>query len=113
LFFTVYGCFCRLYIARGSRFDLNKTQNVLLPAYQVNFSSMMGRPEVTCHHHVALASKIEVSILLTASSGPLVIGRVIGRKGLRRQPIKRADGDVSKTTGEHVASLRKKRGMAM
>ena len=49
-----------LHIVGGAGLDLDETQNVLVPANQVDLATTVGRTLVARDHGVSVSSKIEV-----------------------------------------------------
>src|SRR5260370_17874732 len=81
---AVYGCGGKFYIAGCTSFDFDKTEHVLIPADQVNFSMMPWRAEVAGNHDVSATAQVEVGVLLTAPAGALPGGPIL--RGFCGQP---------------------------
>src|ERR1700749_4200732 len=86
-FMPIDRCLRRLYVVRRARLNLNETKDIAVPADEVNFSPMAGRPVVSGNHDVTKPAQIEIGVFLTASACLLMLGAVVGGKGMRGHPI--------------------------
>jgi len=89
LFVAIHCRFGGLYVARGARLNFDKTQDILVPPNQVDFSPSTRRPKVARHHHVPQTPQVEVRIFLAPPPRPLMHGGIVGRKRSLRHPVQR------------------------
>ena len=90
-----------LHVVGGAGLDLDETQDVLVPANQVDFAATVGRTKIARDHGVSVSSKIEVGGFFTAPAGTQVLRAIVGRQGAARDPVEDANRSVSKAAGEH------------
>src|SRR5579862_6221208 len=95
LLLVVDGRFGRLYVASGPGLDFNKTEDVFVPANEVDLPSTMGRAKVTGNDDVAQFAQIEVGIFLAAASGKLMGRRLVGREHATGKRVEGAYGRMS------------------
>jgi hypothetical protein len=79
----------------------SKAQDAFVPAYQVDFTPSVRRPEITGNHNVAVPSKVEISIFFTSLAGAQVFRDVSSRQGSARDPVENADGGMGEAPGKH------------
>src|SRR6202451_2920339 len=91
-FVAVDGALGRLDSQRSAGLNLIKTEDVGVPADQVNFATELGRAEVSRHHDVAETSQVAAGFLSAPASGALVLRDFIGRKSVEGEPVEGADG---------------------
>jgi len=77
----------RLHRARGARLHFNKTQDIVVPANDVDFSPPPSRAKVARHHHISQTPQMEVRILLPAPPGPLMCGNIVGWERSLGDPV--------------------------
>jgi hypothetical protein len=87
LLVAIHGRFGWLDIASGARLDLDETQHILVPANEVDFSSVMRRPEISRHHYVSTTAQVKVRIFFASLTGALMLRALVRGKGAFRQPI--------------------------
>jgi hypothetical protein len=76
---SINGGFGGLYVARCSRLDLDKTESVLVPSDEIEFTAMVWGPVVASDDDIALSPQVEVGIFLAATARTLVRRQVVGR----------------------------------
>src|SRR3984885_4121461 len=86
---------------RSTGLNLNKTEDIGVPANQIDFATELGRTEVSRHHDVTKLSQVEISFFFAPASGALVLREFIGRKGVQREPVQGADGVTGEQSGNH------------
>lgn len=91
----------RLYGKRRAGLNLNKTQNVFVPADEINISSPPRRAEVAGNHDVAQLSQIEVGSFLAFASSALMGWGRIGRKRPLCKPVQCAQCDMNEAAAGH------------
>src|SRR5580692_5344882 len=101
LLLAVHGGFCGLHVARSTSLDLDKTQNISVPADEIDFSATIRRAEISCHHYISAAAQEEVNIFFSPSSDAQVGGRFVRWQDMSGDPVESADGGVSESTGRH------------
>src|SRR5208282_174404 len=69
-----------LHVDRGPSLNLYKTNDIVIPADQVDFSPAARRAKVARHHHVSQLPQMEVSVFLAPRSNLLVPGPDIPRQ---------------------------------
>src|SRR4051794_8649101 len=79
--------------------DLNETQNIFVPADEVDFSMTAGRSEVTGHHHIAQSPEIKICILFPTTTGVQMSWDCFGCSYFAVEPIKAANHAMCKSAG--------------
>jgi hypothetical protein len=90
---------CRLgslHVNGCSGLNLNKTNNIVVPADQVDFSPLPRRAVVPGHDDVTQPAEMEVSVFLAAPASALMLRLPVRGQSVLRQPVKAADGCVRK-----------------
>src|SRR5208337_3729653 len=64
LFIAIYGGFRGLRITLAASLHFNKTQDVPIPAGQIEFAAMMRRAVVARDDHVAATAQVKISVFL-------------------------------------------------
>jgi len=100
---AVYGRLGSLHVARCPRLNLNKTQHIGIPTYQVNFSRLPRRTVVAGHNNVPQAAQMEAGVVFSTPAGALMCRPLVRRQSMPRQPVKAADGSVGEAAGEQNA----------
>ena len=57
--------------------------------------------EITCHHGVSMSSEIEIGVFFPAAAGAQVLGNIVGRQNLARDPIENTSHGLSETARKH------------
>src|SRR5208283_3679202 len=87
LFVAIYGSFGGLHVARRASFHFDNTQDVPIPADQIEFAAIMWRTVISGDHGVSPAAQVEISVFLAPPASALVRGCVLRRKRFRYQPV--------------------------
>jgi hypothetical protein len=88
-------------VERSTRLNFNETQNIGVPADQVDLSPAARRPEIAFHHHIPQLPQMEVGILFSLRPGALVPRPRIGREHAVPNPIQSVNDGSRKKRGKH------------
>jgi len=101
LFIAIYGGFGGFEVTLRPSFHLDKTQDVPIPADEIELAAMIGGAVVARDDRVAAPAKVKISVLLAAPAGTLVRWHVLGRKRSCCQPVQCAQCGLRQASGEH------------
>ena len=90
LFIAVHSGLSGLEVPFGASLDLDKTQDIPVPADQIQFAAMIGRAKISRNDRITPPTKIEVGIFFAPTARPQVFSRVVRWKEPRGQRVKDA-----------------------
>src|SRR5437867_4078443 len=73
---SIYGSFGGLDVASSASLDLDEAKHVFVPSDEIDFAVMPRGTEISRDHDVAAATKVEVGVFLSATTGAKVGGSV-------------------------------------
>jgi len=86
-----------LHIAGSAGLDFDKTQDVLVPADQVDFAAPVGRAKIPGNHHISQLPQMEIGVFLASAAGAEVFIDVFRRQSAPGDPVEDANRGVSNT----------------
>ena len=93
--------FGRLHIAGSAGLDFDKTEDLLVPADQVDFAAPVGCAKIPGNHHVSQLPQVEIGVFLASAAGAEVFSAAVRWQGPAGDPVEDANCGVSNAAGKH------------